>query len=69
MPFPSNAQTRKILQRTGALLAVIITVLVVAIEWGHLSQDFLVLADNLITVFGLLLGLCIAGSLYLKNRE
>lgn len=69
MPFPSNEKKRKMCQRIGAFFAVLITLLVVAMEVGSLSKDLFALADQLITVFGFLLAISIAGSFYFKNRE
>ncbi len=69
MSFPSNEKKRKICQRVGACIAVLITLLVVVIEVGSLSKELFALADQLITVFGFLLAICIAASFYFKNRE
>jgi hypothetical protein len=69
MSFPSNEKKRKICQRVGACLALLITLLVVAMEVGNLSKELFALADQLITILGFLLAICIAASFYFKNRE
>lgn len=69
MSLPADDKCRRILQWTGAVLALVIVATVAVMELAPLSPEALALADKATTVLGVILAVAIIGSLYFRNKE
>ena len=69
MRLRADDKCRRILQWTGAVLALVIVATVAVMELAPLSPEALALADKATTVLGVILAVAIIGSLYFRNKE